>query len=123
MPKLLFAHGPHVATFEPNLPAHNRAVAPEELHDCECHGGLAATGFTYDAVRLPRHELEVEVHHGRDLAAAREERNGEIPALDDRHRLAPVPASRSRRHHRFSPHGSLGPVSVHRFAPPDSILQ
>ena len=51
---------------------HDRAVLAQIAHDGERHGRLAAAGLADDAHGLARHDREVEVDHGRDLALARE---------------------------------------------------
>jgi hypothetical protein len=82
--QLLLVHGRHVAALEKNLPAGDAAVAAEILHDGERHGRLAAAGLADNAVRLARHEFQVEIDDRGDLAGAGKVRDGEVPTFKDR---------------------------------------
>ena len=66
-------------------PRDDAAVLAQILHDGERDGGLAAAGFADDALRLARHELQVEVDDGGDFAGAREVGDAEVAALEHRH--------------------------------------
>ena len=61
----------------------NLIVPAHVIHDGERHRGLAAAGLADDAVGLAGHQLQVEVHHGRNLAGAHEIRDTQIVAFKD----------------------------------------
>ena len=74
----------HVLAFELDRAADDLSDVGEVAHDAERHGRLAAAGFADDAHRLARLHRAGKVHDGRYLAAAREERDGQVLDFEDR---------------------------------------
>ena len=60
-----------VLALEQDVAADDPAVAPEEIHDAEGDGALAAARLAHDAERLRALDVEADPAHGRHIALAR----------------------------------------------------
>ena len=80
--EVLRAHHKRVASISAGRHSNRElAVLAEVIHDREGYGGFAAAGLANDPVRLPRHQLQVEVDHRGHLARAGAIGDREISAL------------------------------------------
>jgi hypothetical protein len=71
-----------------DLAADDSPVLSHEVHDGERDSRFAATGFADDAVRLARHQSQIEINDCGDLAGSREIRDAEVATFEDRRLLA-----------------------------------